>query len=257
VTAAKQRQQQLYGRFIELALQGQQAAAIGGHLGLQQLMELVRECVKEKLRHGSSGSSSSGGIGGGQEGGQTHGGTRLVGGDTNSASSSTTLDVMALIKRVQLRHQEMLMQQQQPQLGSACLRFATAGVCARGTGPFVASKQQPGTSAAATATVDSKGTAFVAQQRLFVAFLNVAHQNNLAAAAAGIEAGGAAAGARVDAAGDVGQGASALGSVSQGRGSKRSHAGDEAACEHGAGDGEQQQQQGAAALAPGTKIFLA
>jgi hypothetical protein len=254
---AKQRQQLLYGRFIELALQGQHAAAVQGHCGLNQLMELVRSCIQEEVQdsHGASGSSAGG----------SNGGNRA-------------LNVMALIKKVQLCHQQMLLQKQQqgaqPQgMGQPAVDAGLQPSAIKGCGAAAADLNKAGQSgataaAAATPVGDSLG-ALVARQRLFVAFLNVAHQSNLAAAAAR-SAGAATAGASVVAAGLVPVGCGDGGGVPGHRktthkahaGNKRTHTGQIVACgstargEQALGHQQQQQQGTLSAWALGTKIFL-
>jgi hypothetical protein len=168
VVVAKQRQQQLYGRFIELAVQNQQAAAAAasGSCGLQQLMRLVSECIRAALVQQQQGAGA----------GELQGG--------GSSISSVSLSAMQLISMVQSRHQAMVMQQQHQHQQQACSRAA---------GPRAAGSVMPSADDAAVIPPAlhagqqggrSTSTPAVAQQRLFVALLNVAHQSNTAAAAA-------------------------------------------------------------------------
>jgi hypothetical protein len=253
VAAARQRQQQLYGRFIELALQGQQAAAVGGHLGLQQLMALVRECIREEMQgqqvggSGECGAGAAGGEGGSGAGGSAARAGRGIGsggaregrgrGAGANEAGNRAVDVMRLIRKVQLRHQQLLLQ---------------------GKGLTTAAGSQKGVDGVqgGSGGAGGSGAALVARQRLFVAFLNVAHQTNLAAAAAaGAE--GAAAGAAGVSVGMVIPGAGkgvggGGGPQGNGKGRKRSHAGVPV---EGDGIGSAQQANAFAAVGP-TKIFL-
>jgi len=260
VAAAKQRQQQLYGRFIELALQGQQAAAVGGHQGLQHLMQLVADCIRQELesskgRPAGACSTNSGAAGraavspaaggsaddGGRDGNAGKEGTLGRGcsscskgsdGGGTCCGAQQALNVMQLIRRVQLRHQQLLLKQQQGKLQQQG---------AEGRLSFAAAAGQAGTAP------------MVAQQRLFVAFLNVAHQNNLAAAT---QAAGTGAAPEASAC----QGPGAEPGARQSRGRKRSNAGAELGQDEVLTGRDEGQDQvwgaGASGVRPGTKIFL-
>jgi hypothetical protein len=275
---AKQRQQQLYGRFIELALQGQHAAAVQGHCGLNQLMELVRSCIQEEVQ----GSSQAGGSNAGGSSGSGSGSNADGSNADGSNGGNRVLNVMALIKKVQLRHQQMLLQKQQGNqtqgltqpAGDVCLQppaGKAAVAAAAGNSDRATVSGRSGVPAAA-AVPAGDGLGVVAQQRLFVAFLNVAHQNNLAAAAADAT-GAATGGASVTPAGQVpvsdvdGGGAPCYHKATHNihTGKKRTHTGQVVACGSTAGGEQQlgnhhhqqQQQQGLlSGWALGTKIFL-
>jgi hypothetical protein len=217
-------------------------------------MALVRECIREEMQGQQGGGSRDCGTGGaeGEAGSSADERTERAGRGVGSGGArdrrgcgaggneggNKAVDVMRLIRKVQLRHQQLLLQ---------------------GKGLTTAAGSQKGVDdvqGAGSGMAGGSGAALVAQQRLFVAFLNVAHQTNLAAAAAsGAE--GAAAGAAGVSVGMVtpGGGTGVAGGkepLGNGKGRKRSHAGVPV---EGDGTASGQQVNAFAAVGP-TKIFL-
>jgi hypothetical protein len=183
VAAAQQRQQRLYGRFIRLALQRQLQAAGAGSWGFQQLMLLVGQCLREVVAERQTAAAGSADT---ANGAASRGrGTRksdvdkpaAAGGGAGGGGGSIGggFDIMGFIKRVQQKHRELVLRQQRGAAGSSKRHQAAAAGDAAGPG------------GAESGACDGDGTdsgppaaAGVAPQRLFVALLNVAHQNNMA-----------------------------------------------------------------------------